>query len=205
MNIASLKQFVKTTCHGRDVSHGYKHMKCVYKNACKIMNMMSVNDNRIVNLVTYSAWLHDVADHKYDHDGKLKLQVIEFLKNELEDDVQLVVDIIDRISFSKENECRLSGRELDWNVVLGDIGCQARDIVSDADKLEAIGKIGVDRCVQYIYHKNPNVTRDELKKLVEEHAEEKLYLLSQQFIRTNAGQELAKPLHDEMVELISQL
>jgi uncharacterized protein len=150
------------------------------------------------------AWLHDVSDHKYDKDGTLDQQLdkfgIENIPNYLE-----IKKVIKLISYSSENKAICNGTPLDYEELLGTHYATVRHIVSDADKLEAIGAIGIERCIQYTKHSKPSITDEELKHAVQVHADEKLLRLKDEFIRTNTGKRLAIPLHDEMVELLKKM
>ena len=208
MNNCDLENFVKKTCDkaGRDPSHGYEHMKQVYANSMIICKMMKIKDPYILKMVTIVSWLHDVFDHKYDFDGKLKNRVNEFLESHYKPkDIKLILDIIERISFSKENKVRINNQQLDWIEVLGEKGVLIRNIVSDADKLEAIGKEGINRCIMYTKECNENISDDELINNVKKHADEKLLRLKDEFIRTEAGKQLAQPLHEEMKNMLENM
>lgn len=191
--------FVKRVCYGRDESHGYGHMKKVKENAIIIYSNENINDPYIENLCIVCAWLHDVADHKYDFDGTLSVQVEAFLDKILPQDTKLIMNIINRVSYSKELQDKS-----DWDRVLGSTGLLVRNIVSDADKLEALGKIGFERCVGYqkeYYHNEcgEEIPDKELHRRVHSHANEKLLHIYNNFIHTETGKKLAKPLHAELV------
>lgn len=201
--------FVKISCVGRDASHGFEHAQAVVRNAVVIAGAlpdMSIDDMRIIIL---AAWLHDVADHKYDQDGTLKKNVEKFLLKHAPQDYQLILNIIDRVSYSKEVKAR-SQATIDWHIVLGDRGMRLRDIVSDADKLEALGRQGLERCKLYAQHYyaekyGKEITPELLSKYVHDHAEEKLLRLKDHFIRTEPGKRLAEPLHGELIEALAEL
>lgn len=88
------------------------------------------------------------------------------------------------------------------------MGKIVRNICSDADKIEAIGMIGVQRCLQYSMEmlKKNNVNVDDqvadaevlITRLIE-HGQEKLFILKDEYVVTVSGKELAKPSHDAMV------
>jgi HD superfamily phosphodiesterase len=207
-----LSNFVKEICQGRDPSHGYEHMHNVAKTTLTIFlelhqsvehNLYFAKDCIIV------AWLHDVADHKYDHDGKLRQKVIHFLQQNFEHH-DFLMNIIDRISFSKEDQALKRNIKPDWMKVIGQYGCLIRDIVSDADKLEALGQIGFERCVQFTKHKYLEEHHKEihhvlLKERVLAHAQEKLLRLKDEFIHTSSGKKLAEPLHQDLVIALGKL
>jgi len=207
--MSELQKFVADVCEGRDASHGYEHMQAVAQSATKIAEEMNMPD-RINDLVIKVAWLHDVADHKYDvcnklpdSDSKLLIKLKQFLNDD--EDSDLILKIIDRISYSKENEAKIWGSPLDWYNELGPDGCMVRDIVSDADKLEALGKIGFERCVQYTMHANPGITKQELQFKVQKHSNEKLLRLNDEFLRTKPGKERGVNLHNEFVQCLNEM
>lgn len=213
-----LSQFVAQTCKGRDDSHGHRHMERVATNSLYIfLELYGEIDCRNINvakMVIVSAWLHDVADHKYDRDGRLKIMVKQFLMKVYQGDrekVNLIIDIIDRVSFSKEKKSKDKNIKLDWNEKLGSTGTLVRNIVSDADKLEAIGEEGVKRCINYTVEKHKERTGsigmdyDNLVNEVKTHAQEKLLKLKDEYIRTKPGKAKAQPLHNEMVEALNNL
>ena len=77
-----LSNFVEKMCKGRDESHGHGHMKKVAESSIKIFQEVygQIDDqNREKFLKTIAvAWLHDVADHKYDPKGLLTGQIKNF-------------------------------------------------------------------------------------------------------------------------------
>jgi uncharacterized protein len=188
------EEFVGEVCKGRDPSHGLEHMQKVRDNALLICRMMGVTDAQTISDVGLVALLHDVADHKYDKDGSLGLnEKIRMFLTEHSIDPAPVLSCINAISFSKEqrNGMRWFEKELDAYWV------QVRDIVSDADKLEAIGLVGVRRCLEYAVsqgHRGSDVTKHLLT-----HMREKLLLIRDHYIVTDAGKLLAAPLHEEMM------
>lgn len=208
-----LSEFVHILCEDRDESHGHDHMKKVAKNTLKILeNDYPDEKQTFYNDVLIVAWLHDVNDHKYDKDGQLKVKLEEFIKKDLSDErassEKLIIDIIERISFSRENKNHLLGKDQDWKQVIGDYGIKIRNIVSDADKIEALGKIGLKRCIQcskefYKLKHNKDITNDLLVKNVCDHSNEKLLILKDQFIRTNYGKKMAEVAHAEYLKYLN--
>lgn len=208
--------FVATICEGRDSSHGYEHMKQVAKNSLQIFNKM-YNDIKLstmtipffISCVLTVSWLHDVADHKYDHDGTLKLQLDSFV-TEIFGEVKykFILDVIVRTSYSNEIKMIQTNGKLDWDSVLGADGVLLRNIVSDADKLEAIGYQGILRCMTYNIELlkisgNLNPSFDNLIIPVKKHTSDKLIKLASSYIRTDYGKELAKSKHDEFINIIN--
>jgi len=204
-----LSSFVKNICKDRDSSHGFDHMKSVADNAMCIAKEENIYDLEILEMILTVAWLHDINDHKY-HDEGNKNKLNKFIKklfgNSKFDNkfkYKLIIDTIDRISFSKENHVLNDPlKVLDWDEVLGQKGILIRNIVSDADKLEALGKGGFKRCVDYVKHKNKSFNEKEIMVRVMKHSKEKLLRLKDEFIRTDCGKRMAIKLHDEFEKLL---
>jgi HD superfamily phosphodiesterase len=150
------------------------------------------------------AWLHDVCDHKYDHDGTLEQQLDVFGTIHIPN-YKEIKQVIKLTSYSSENKAMIAKTPIDYEKLLGNHYAIVRHIVSDADKLEAIGSIGIERCIEYIYHMNPSITANELNKAVHIHANEKLLRLKDEFIRTTTGKRLAIPLHQEMIDILQKI
>ena len=203
----ALSTFVQTICAGRDESHGHAHMKAVAETARKIVERDFDNhpnfEQIFLDAITV-AWLHDVSDHKYDHDGMLDKRLDEFGYSTIAnfDQIKKAVKLI---SYSSENRAIVLGTPLNYEELLGEHYAMVRHIVSDADKLEAIGKIGIDRCIEYTTHCNPGSSEEDIAREVKKHADEKLLRLKDEFIRTPTGKLLAETLHEEMVKILSEL
>ena len=204
MNINKLHEFVKQTCAGRDPSHGYDHMATVTRLTLEIMTNEGLTCNPELFIVV--ALLHDVNDHKYDHDGRLEQKIRIFLKQYYrEERIDLVMSIIDRISYSKENRFRQKHSRpprQEWKKELGEVGLLIRDIVSDADKLEALGETGYFRCVEYTREKNPEASQEEINHLVEKHYDEKLSRLVDEFMVTDYAKKLGRERLEELKCLV---
>lgn len=176
---------------GRDKSHGIDHVMAVYNNSLKIIKGTNISE-RYKSIVLAAALLHDTYDHKYVKESEI-YKVINKIKKDLisigfkEKDCSLVIKIIDNISYSKEKKIRLKGKKIE----LGSLQ-KYRNIVSDADKIEALGTDGVVRMIHYLCHKNPKATMEDHIKHIRDHCDEKLYILiKKRYIRTRPGRELA--------------
>jgi uncharacterized protein len=191
--------FVSHVCDGRDETHGRNHMWKISRLAMYIAINEGYSKKYMLEDILIVGWLHDVADHKYCEGTDLELKLDEFLNNFKNG--KLYRDIIDRISYSKE----VKYGNKDWQKIIGIDGLIVRNIVSDADKIDAIGENGVRRCIEYGFHKYKEATDKEMIKRVRDHAEEKLLLLKDKFIRTQTGKDLAKVEHDIMVEILYRL
>ena len=197
-----LSDFVNETCKGRDDSHGHAHMKAVAEMTRYIVEQ-DFNDESghlMLDAIT-AAWLHDIADHKYDHDGTLEQRLDEFGAANIWN-YQEIKHVIKYVSYSTENKAILAGSPLNFPAILGAYYSQIRNIVSDADKLEAIGKIGIQRAVEYTTEANPSFTPQQVIEDVYKHAHEKLLRLATQFIKTPLARSIAARRHHEMEEWV---
>jgi uncharacterized protein len=154
-------------------------------------------------VVALGALLHDIADSKF-HDGDDTIGpkiAREFLFKHNVDSlvIEHVIKIIENISFNKslEKVKIFSSPEL--------------DVIQDADRLDAIGAIGIARCFNYGGFKNRklfdpsikpnmNMTKEEYKKSTAptiNHFYEKLLLLKDR-MNTQTGKKIAQQRHDFM-------
>ena len=178
-----------------DNSHGYDHHIKVFQNCIEILEDIihtipsQNNKDFLLKLITFSSLLHDTIDHKYQNNNREILE--KFLSEKLNsEEFNYVFWIIDNISYSKEVK---NG----YPVHINELVQLARNIVSDADKLEAIGIIGIERCKEYTESKNPTADKDTITNLVIQHYHEKLKTLDN-YIHTDKGRNLAIPRMLEM-------
>lgn len=199
MNTALIENtisFVKKELQNAEGGHDWFHIERVYKNALNISK--EENCNEII--VALGALLHDIADSKF-HNGDETVGprvAREFLEsqNTSEEIIVHVINIIENISFKGGNfERKFSSIEL--------------DIVQDADRLDAIGAIGIARCFNYGGFKNRplynpevavniNMTKEEYKNSVSptiNHFYEKLLLLKDK-MNTKSGKKIAEERHN---------
>ncbi|MCV2485579.1 HD domain-containing protein [Flavobacterium sp. SH_e] len=196
--------FVKEKLNDAEGGHDWFHIERVYKNAILIAKETKCD----LTVVQLGALLHDIADSKF-HNGdetigpKTARTFLE-AENVSEDIITSVVNIIENISYKGGNfERKFSSVEL--------------DIVQDADRLDAIGAIGVARAFNYGGFKNralynpeiapvTNMTKEEYKKNnapTINHFYEKLLLLKDK-MNTEKGKEIAAERHRFMESFLAQ-
>ena len=196
--------FVQEKLENAEGGHDWFHIERVYKNAL----LIAENEVCDVNVVKLGALLHDIADSKF-HDGDESIGpkiAREFLESENADEVtiQHVINIIENLSFKGGNaEKTFSSVEL--------------DIVQDADRLDAMGAIGIARTFNYGGFKNralynPNIapnlhmSKEEYKNSEAptiNHFYEKLLLLRDK-MNTETGKKIAQERHRYMEGFLSQ-
>lgn len=196
--------FVKTTLANAEGGHDWFHIERVYKNARLIAKEEPV-DNFTVAL---AALLHDIADSKfYNGDETIGPKMArEFLSTLHVDDncITHVCNIITHVSFKGGNEAQtFRSPEL--------------DVVQDADRLDAIGAIGIARCFSYGGFKNRalynpeiapnlNMSKAEYKASTApsiNHFYEKLLLLKDR-MHTSTGKRIAEERHIFMERYLQQ-
>jgi len=196
--------FVREKLTNAEGGHDWFHIQRVYKNALLIATGESCDET----VVKLGALLHDIADSKF-HAGDETVGpkvAREFLENEgvSEAIISHVIQIIDNISFKGgKTEKVFSSIEL--------------DIVQDADRLDAIGAIGIARAFNYGGFKNrsmydPNIapnlqmSKEEYKNSQAptiNHFYEKLLLLKDK-MNTETGKQIAEQRHHYMQEFLAQ-
>jgi uncharacterized protein len=197
--------FVKKALSDAEGGHDWFHIERVYKNALLIAKNESV-DNFIVAL---GSLLHDIADSKF-HNGDETVGpriAREFLFKQNVDStiIEHIIKIIENISFKSSlgTSKKFSSPEL--------------DVIQDADRLDAIGAIGIARCFNYGGFKNRklydpsikpnlNMSKEEYKSSdgpTINHFYEKLLLLKDR-MKTKTGLRLAKERHDYMKDYLDQ-
>jgi uncharacterized protein len=176
-----LMQFVRDKTANFDASHDINHAIAVYRNAVLIAKeeLPDYDDD----ILQYACLLHDVCDHKYAN-ALPSNELHEYItRNLCEGKARVVIDVIDNISYSQE----VKGLRKELNTPY-------QDIVSDADKLEALGEVGLERCIVYTEEIGGSVPGDVVK-----HCHEKLLRLKDYYMRTNKGKAMAEPLHRVIV------
>ncbi|MGJ5642912.1 HD domain-containing protein [Formosa sp. S-31] len=196
--------FVKTTLQHAEGGHDWFHIERVYKNAQLIAKTEDVD----LFIVELAALLHDIADSKFNNgDETVSPKLAKSFLNSLDinkDITDHVILIIENISFKGGNFITtFSSNEL--------------KVVQDADRLDAIGAIGIARCFNYggfkdraIYNPeiapNLNMSKEEYKNSTApsiNHFYEKLLLLKDK-MNTKTGTQIAEQRHQFMQLYLDQ-
>ena len=196
--------YVKQELKNAEGGHDWWHIERVWKTAKHIAKTEEVD----LLVVELGALLHDIADSKF-HDGDESIgprKARAFLHTlEIEENViNHVIRIIENISFKGGKEAQtFQSTEL--------------DVVQDADRLDALGAIGIARTFNYggfknreIYNptipSNLNITKEEYKKSTApsiNHFYEKLLLLKDR-MNTATGKAMAAKRHQFMEHYLEQ-
>lgn len=194
--ISNTIDFVKSQLQDAEGGHDWFHIERVYKNAILIAKQEPVN----LEVVQLAALLHDIADSKfYDGDdtiGPKKAREFLFNHNVSSEVIEHVVNIIANMSYNTS----LSGE--------GVFSSKELEVVQDADRLDALGAIGIARAFNYGGFKHRGLYDPDIKPKLNmskaeykastaptiNHFYEKLLLLKDK-MNTKTGQKIAKERH----------
>ena len=196
--------FMKSELTGEGSGHDWWHVYRVWKNAVQIAKHEEVD----LYVVELAALLHDIADWKFN-DGnedigpQLAREWLESLNVE-ETEISKVCEIIQDISFKG------SGVITKMTTIEG-------MIVQDADRLDAMGAIGIGRAFAYGGSKGREMYNPELKPEKHDtfeqykksqgssinHFYEKLLLLKE-LMNTNTAKKIAEKRHTVMLDFLDE-
>ncbi|MCH5720130.1 HD domain-containing protein [Niabella hibiscisoli] len=126
--LEAVRAFVCREFSGEGTGHDFFHLERVVKTAVRIAN----REHADLFLTELAAWLHDVGDHKLNNGVDKSAEQITAILKELNvpvDIISNVITIVSQVSFSKGKTAE---------------SIEAK-IVQDADRLDAIGAIGLAR------------------------------------------------------------
>jgi uncharacterized protein len=204
LEIAATIAYVKQELANAEAGHDWFHVERVYKTALQIAEHENVN----LLVVKLAALLHDIADSKFNNgDEEIGPQKAgNFLRSQniAEEVVAHVQQIIQYMSFKNSFEAIV-------------FNSPEMEIVQDADRLDAMGAIGIARAFTYGGYKNRELynpailpknkqTKQEYKNTQSptiNHFYEKLLLLKDS-MNTNEGKKLAQKRHQFMLDYLAQ-
>lgn len=155
-NLAAIRGYAKEKLGSDRSGHDFYHVERVAKIAGKLAEEEGIQD---ILLIEAASYLHDVIDDKVFANVESEKEALKkFLKglSFSDESINEIFDIIENISFSKELE--LGKAELTL----------AGQIVQDADRIDALGAIGILRTAYYGGHTqsplyDPNLLPQEFK------------------------------------------
>ncbi|KAL1796095.1 hypothetical protein ACET3X_006319 [Alternaria dauci] len=195
---ASINAHVHTYMSNYDASHDYNHILRVLSNTHSIYtheraaNPSTTYDPTALYL---AALLHDVGDHKYAQPGTdIENQIYNTLLSHgcAPTLAQKIQTIVHHVSYTHETRNPEAVRQ-----VLATHPELA--IVQDADRLDAIGAVGIGRCFSFGAAKMPERGMDRAV----EHFGEKLVRLKG-MMKTGRGREMAEERHEVLVGFVRQ-
>lgn len=202
--INSTIAFVKKTLENAEAGHDWFHIERVYKTALNI-NQKENGDELVV---AFAALLHDIADPKFNNgDEELGPKIAEDFLMSIQVEEKIITHvklIIQNMSFKNSFDAAgFTSKEM--------------QIVQDADRLDAIGAIGIARAFTYGGFKNRVLYDPAIKP--EQHLSKESYkntsaptinhfyeklLLLKDMMNTDAGRAIAEERHLFMLQYLEQ-
>ena len=200
--------FVKETLKGAEGGHDWFHIQRVFKNTL----LISKDENVDVLTVSLGALLHDIADAKfYDGDETVGPKMaVDFLESIAVEQkvITHVKNIIENISY--KNSLDNNAKNKFYSKELA--------VIQDADRLDALGAIGIARAFNYggfknreLYnpdiHPKLNLSKEDYKKSNSptiNHFYEKLLLLKDK-MNTQTGKKLAEKRHQYLLDFFGTI
>ncbi|KAI3436281.1 hypothetical protein D9Q98_002334 [Chlorella vulgaris] len=230
--------FVKQRIQHHDSSHDWWHIHRVRNMALKLAaaENLSAEERHLAEL---AALVHDVADHKYSTSPlEDRRQLASFLADQLgltQQEQEVVLYVTDNVGFKEGLPSSCAGNEKDSSApgsnALGSSGAAGSDgaeaalqqrvlaVVQDSDRLDAIGAIGIARCLTFggsfnrVLHDPAIPPRTHLtqqqytdkaaQQTTLNHFHEKLFKLKD-LMRTAAGRAVAESRHKYMQEFVER-
>ena len=199
--IREVADYVREAVEKHDSGHGWSHIERVVRLALHIREIEQRGDRFIIEL---GALLHDIGDHKFSvHDGPAEICRVLGSMGVPDSIIREAVSINENISFSKGKHNISKSIEL--------------QIVQDADRLDAMGAIGIARAFNYggfrgneIYDPHvglnwsPGHMTDSARSVSTVHHFYDKLLLLRDLMNTQTGRKLADERHDFMVRYLEQ-
>ena len=196
--------FVKEKLEGAEAGHDWFHIERVWK----LSNKIAEKEGGNLEVIELSALLHDIADPKF-HNGDENL-ALKISQNFLEE-IHVEDELIEQVLFVIKNISFKNRAEAPENPPL------ELQIVQDADRLDAIGAIGIARTFNFggfknnlMYHPeikpNLGMNKEEYKKsngTTINHFYEKLLLLKD-LMNTKTAKKIASERHGFMLQFLDE-
>ena len=177
-----------------DASHDFNHVRRVVHNATLMLEQEKLTQPRLDTfLILLGALLHDVEDKKYTTNSSSTSSMMDMLhKFEIDKtiDPQIVKHIVDGVSYSSEIRDPSAVQQLISQIP--ELG-----IVQDADRLDAIGAIGIGRCFTFGGAKSIRSMDDSIQ-----HFDDKLLKL-ESMMKTETGKKMAAERSRRIREFMS--
>ena len=198
------REFVKQRLQNTESGHDWLHIERVYQNTLQLIKSISCNKT----IVLVAVLVHDLNDSKFNagKEQAILAEIKTFLRNAgmLEEEISQVENIIENMSF-RHSFHQQEEKSIEFQ------------IVQDADRLDAIGAIGIARAFSYGGYKQrafydetlPAITHQSSdsyqnsKAATISHFYEKLLLLKDQ-MNTPAAKKLAEKRHRFMLDFLKQ-
>lgn len=219
--IAITKAFVRKQLSGAEGGHDWSHTERVYRNAQRIREKEGSGDKLTIEL---AALLHDIADSKF-HDGPETkggeiahdFLVEQGISTEIAGHIREIIDHLSfKYTFRSGPDQNEDGKPAETADKTPKRSIEFM-IVQDADRLDAMGAIGIARAFNYggfrkrplydpgvsprEYHSTDTYKRSDAPTI--NHFHEKLFKLKD-LMNTTAGKRLAEERHRYMEEFVGR-
>ncbi len=184
-----LAQRIKALQAGEATGHDWFHTQRVLAMSREIAKQEDCN----MDIVQTAALLHDVADHKFGYTPESRGALLRQLMTEAGFPAELqeaVIEVVESISFSEGVPCR-------------DSLSKESDVVKDADRLDALGAIGIARTFAYGGKMGRPIYDPEDPTNSLQHFDDKLLRLAED-MRTETGKALATERHEFLLQFKEQ-
>lgn len=200
--IQSVKEQVKQLFEGEGTGHDWFHIDRVRRNAIFIAE----KEGACLEIVELGALLHDIADHKF-HSNNLKIgpdraKELILVNGATEELAERISTIVSEVSFKGAG-------------IHTPVSTKESAVVQDADRLDALGAIGIARAFAYGGSKNREIYNPDKKPQLHDsflayakdegttvnHFYEKLFLLKDR-MQTKTGKIMAEKRHAFMEKFI---
>lgn len=185
-----IQAYIYNLLHEEHTGHDYYHIERVVQNAKLICAQESEADAYLVEL---AAWVHDIGDYKLNNGIDQSAEQIQALLEQFDIApavIEKIITIVSEVSFSKSKT---------------PTSLEAQ-IVQDADRLDAIGAVGIARCFAYGGSSgnilfNPNNQEKNASSV--QHFYDKLFKLKD-LMHTPTAKNIAEERHQFMELYINQ-
>lgn len=194
-------EFVRKELEHDKTGHGIQHALRVYNNAKKINEKMKCDEK----IVFTSALIHDTVDRKLFDNFEERIKYVKnFLSqnNYTKKEIDEIIYIISNISWNNGKNAELNSMNA--------------KIVRDADRLDAIGAIGIIRTIEFgttqnrVFYDDENITQENGKYKFKTctaspltHFYKKLLLLKD-LLHTDIAKEMAEKRHSFMIDFLNE-
>ncbi|OVA12090.1 HD/PDEase domain [Macleaya cordata] len=208
--IRKAEKLVISSMKGNDASHDAAHAFRVRDLALSLAHEEGLSSSpESMEIVELAALLHDIGDYKYVKDPSEETITERFLEaeNVEENKRRRILSIIKGMGFKEELGCNASAKS-----------SPEFGVVQDADRLDAIGAVGIARCFTFGGSRNhvlhdPSIQprldlskdqyMDKAQQTTINHFHEKLLKLKN-LMKTKAGQRRAEKRHKFMQEFLTE-
>lgn len=185
--VSAVKQVLYQQFSGEATGHDYFHVERVVRTAIQ----MARQENADLFLVELTAWLHDVGDYKLNNGIDRSQEQITAILMPLkvsQETISRIIDIVSQVSFSKGKTAE---------------SLEAK-IVQDADRLDALGAVGIARTFAYGGSKKREIYNPHHSQGTSvQHFYDKLLLLKDR-MNTSSGKAIAEERHRFLEKFLQQ-